>query len=184
MNFIELLVQNFGQEESRKSENGIAHLSITHCQAFSVEHDLVQMFYHIQMKKRWYPYILPGDINWENRSAKLDQRFSCGVTNSHNTFPPMPRRISQVLLSKDTPAPQNKTIPTNQQRSFPKAISTCQPPPVCPEEKAKRTRRPHVFRTLGRKSEMTTVCSLPLFKTMLTSTTKFSPAHCDGSILS
>ena len=43
-----------------------------------------------------------------------------------------------------------------------KTISTCQPPPVCPEEKAKRTRRPHVSRTSGRKSEMATVCSLTL----------------------
>ena len=99
----------FRQKESRKYENRNEHLSVAHGQAFSVEHDLVQIIYHIwdfenqtekwngkvQMKKRWYPYILPGDINRENRSTKLDQRFSCGVTNSHNTFPPM-RKITSI----------------------------------------------------------------------------------------
>ena len=102
----------FRQMESRNYENRNEHLSVAHGQAFSVEHDLVQMLYHIwdfenqtekwngkvQMKKRGYPYILPSDINWENRSTKLDQRFPCGVTNSHNTFPPMRGRISQVFI--------------------------------------------------------------------------------------
>ena len=77
-------------------------LSMTWCRCFTTFQDLEDQAEkwngRVQMKKRGYPYILPSDINWENRSTKLDQRSSCGVTNSHNTFPPMRGRISQIFI--------------------------------------------------------------------------------------
>ena len=72
----------FRQKEGRKYDgNGNEHLSVTHCQAFSVEHDLVQMFYHI-----W---------DFENQAKKWNCRVkkregiptSCPVTSIGKTGP-------------------------------------------------------------------------------------------------
>merc|ERR1712179_309319 len=70
---------NFGVEPSRPfivSQALLAehhlNLAAAHSQALAVEH-----------------HFLSRDINGENGSMKLEQGFSCRITHSHNTLPPI-----------------------------------------------------------------------------------------------